>query len=328
MIEGDDRELMSRAAWIYYVGGLNQEETANRLGTTRARVNKLLQNAKDAGIVSISIDSRCNGLLEVEDNLRERFNLERCICSPALGLSRDIQFPGTLAEYPRRAVGSLAATLVKELITRKGNAVIGTGWGRTLDHITRYMAGVNAPGVRFVSLMGSLTANSAFNPFEVVQALARATGAEGYFLPVPFIANTPEDRDILLSQTTVRSVLEMARQPDMAIISVGELTENSLLRRSGMISQVELNELRDAGAIGDTNGIFFDAHGAPVQHVLNQRTLAVDFEALRATHTVLLSGGIEKAEATCALLESGIVKTLVVDGDTARAIHTIAGGTR
>ena len=81
MIESDDHELMSRAAWIYYVGGLNQEETANRLGTTRARVNKLLQSAKDAGIVSISIDSRSNGLLEVEDELRQRFNLERCICS-------------------------------------------------------------------------------------------------------------------------------------------------------------------------------------------------------------------------------------------------------
>ncbi|WP_292898130.1 MULTISPECIES: sugar-binding transcriptional regulator [unclassified Nitratireductor] len=324
MIENDDHELMSRAAWIYYVGGLNQEETANRLGTTRARVNKLLQSAKDAGIVSISIDSRSNGLLEVEDRLRQRFNLERCICSPALGLSRTDKLPGNLSEYPRRAVGSLAATLVKELIARKGDAVIGTGWGRTLDQITRNMAGVSAPRARFVSLMGSLTANSAFNPFEVVQALARATGAEGYFLPVPFIANTPRDRDILLSQTTVRSVLEMARQPDMAIISVGELTEHSLLRRSGMISQLELDELHEAGAIGDTNGIFFDAHGAPVRHVLNQRTLAVNFDALRATHTVLLSGGIEKAEATCALLESGIVKTLVVDGDTAHAVYKIA----
>ncbi|ERP96669.1 hypothetical protein Q669_27825 [Labrenzia sp. C1B10] len=27
----------------------------------------------------------------------------------------------------------------------------------------------------------------------------------------------------------------------------------------------------------------------------------------------------------CGLLESGIVKTLVVDGDTARAIHRISG---
>jgi DNA-binding transcriptional regulator LsrR (DeoR family) len=42
--------------------------------------------------------------------------------------------------------------------------------------------------------MGSLTANSAYNPFEVVHALARATGGEGFVLPVPFIADSVEDR--------------------------------------------------------------------------------------------------------------------------------------
>ncbi|WP_417259967.1 sugar-binding transcriptional regulator [Celeribacter sp.] len=324
MKENDDQQLMSRAAWLYYVGGLNQEETANRLGTTRARVNKLLQLAKDAGIVSISIDARGNGLLDVEDALRSRFGLERCICSPELGLSAKDTLPGHLADYPRRAVGSLAATLLRDQLARNPESIIGTGWGRTLDQITKNMASVTAPKARFVSLMGSLTANSAFNPFEVVQALASTTEAEGYFLAVPFIANSPEDRDILLSQTTVSAVLDMARKPDMAIISVGELTQNSLLRRSGMISERELEELHAVGAVGDTNGIFFDAEGRPVSHDLNRRTLAVDFDALRETHTVLLAGGVEKAEATFALLKNGLVKTLIIDGDTARAVNAMS----
>lgn len=324
MRDGDDYELMCRAAWLYHVGELNQQETAHRLGTNRARVNKLLQMAKDAGVVSISIDARATGLLRIEDELKDRFGLERCICAPALGLSVNAELPGQLAEFPRRAVGSIAAGLLREQLAEKPDSIIGTGWGRTLDKITQNMAGVFAPKAKFVSLMGSLTANSAFNPFEVVQALARATSAEGYFLPVPFIANSPEDRKILLSQTTVSSVLEMAHRPDLAIISVGELTMESLLRRSDMISERELDELRQAGAIGDTNGIFFDSRGAPVDHCLNKRTLAVNFDALRATHTVLLSGGVEKAEATLALLRNGIVKTLVIDGDTALEVQALA----
>ena len=313
MRETDDQQLMSRAAWLYHVGGLNQEETASRLGTTRARVNKLLQLAKDAGIVSVAIDTRGNGMMEVEDALRRRFNLERCICTPMLGLAADDELPGNLVDYPRRAVGSLAATLLREQLVRKPGSIVGTGWGRTLDQITRNMASVSAPSARFVSLMGSLTANSAFNPFEVVQALARATGAEGYFLAVPFIANSEEDREILLSQRTVSGVLDMARRPDMALISVGELTQSSLLRRSGMISARELKELHADGAIGDTNGIFFDAEGKPVAHELNRRTLAVNFDTLRKTNTVLLSGGLEKAEATNALLKSGVINTLIID---------------
>lgn len=119
MRDADDQELMGQAAWLYYVGGLNQEETANRLGTTRARINKLLQLAKDAGMVSISIDTRSSGMLQIEDELRSRFRLERVICSPAFGLTRGQKLPGDLAEYPRRAVGTLAATLLRDHLARR-----------------------------------------------------------------------------------------------------------------------------------------------------------------------------------------------------------------
>ncbi|MCF8479337.1 MAG: sugar-binding transcriptional regulator [Rhodospirillum sp.] len=319
-METTEAQLMSRAAWLYYLGGLNQEETSVRLGLTRARVNKLLQQARETGLVSISIDRRDIGLMEVEEVIAKTFGLDQCLCTPALGFDAVASLPPVLAEFPRRAVGSVAVSLLRDTLVAKPDCVVGTGWGRTLDQLTRQIAGLKAPRARFVSLMGSLTANSAFNPFEVVQSLARMTGGEGFFLPVPFIADSPADREILMSQRTVSKVLHMARHPDLAIISVGELTEDSLLRQSGMISAAELTALHEAGAVGDTNGIFFDANGLPVDHPLNQRTLAVGFESLRASHVMLLSAGLEKVEATLGLLRNGLVKSLVVDGDAALKI--------
>jgi DNA-binding transcriptional regulator LsrR (DeoR family) len=319
-METTEAQLMSRAAWLYYLGGLNQEETSVRLGLTRARVNKLLQQARETGLVSISIDHRDIGLIEVEESITKAFGLDRCLCTPALGFGAVASLPPVLAEFPRRAVGSVAVSLLRDALAAKPDCVVGTGWGRTLDQLTRQIAGLKAPRARFVSLMGSLTANSAFNPFEVVQSLARMTGGEGFFLPVPFIADSPADREILMSQRTVSKVLHMARHPDLAIISVGELTEESLLRQSGMINAAELIALHEAGAVGDTNGIFFDSNGLPVDHPLNQRTLAVGFESLRASHVMLLSAGLEKVEATLGLLRSGLVKSLVVDGDAALKI--------
>lgn len=325
-MDSGDTQLMSRAAWLYYLGGMNQEETAARLGTTRARVNKLLQQAREAGIVSITIDTRENGLMALEDRIVAEFGLERCICSPALGLEGDTATYPALADFPRRAVGSVAARLLREVLARKPDTLVGTGWGRTLNQITKQIAGLSAPQARFVSLMGSLTANSAFNPFEVVQALANATGGEGYFLPVPFIVDSPDDREVLMSQRSVQDVLQMARNPDIAFISVGELTEASLLRQSGMIREDELGSLREAGAVGDTNGIFFNAQGAPVNHQLNQRTLAVGFDDLARSHTVLLSAGTEKCVATHSLLRSGIIRTLIIDGDAAKALMGMVSG--
>jgi DNA-binding transcriptional regulator LsrR (DeoR family) len=310
-------QLMSRAAWLYHVAGLNQEATATRMGVTRARVNRLLQQARESGLVSITINDRDVGLLPVEDALRRTFGLDFCLATPALGLKGDA---GDLAEIALRAVGTAGARHLRDRLAERPDLIVGTGWGRTLAHLSRQMSGITTPHARFISLMGSLTANSAFNPFEVVQALAQATGGEGYFLPVPFIADSPQDREVLLAQRVVARPLDLARRAQIALISVGELTEASLLRQQGMIGAEDLADLRRAGAVGDTNGIFFDAGGCPVDHPLNARTIGADFSDLARTETVLLSAGTAKTAATEALLRSGIVRGLVIDGDAAIAL--------
>ena len=317
-----DLQLMTRAAWLYHVAGLNQEATAARMGLTRARVNRLLQDARETGLVSITINDRDVGLLPVEEALRRAFGLDFCLATPALGLTGD---SATLADIALRAVGTAGARYLRDRLAETPDAIVGTGWGRTLAHLARQMSGISTPRARFISLMGSLTANSAFNPFEVVQALAQATGGEGYFLPVPFIADTPEDRAVLLAQRVVARPLDLARHADIALISVGELTESSLLRTQGMITADDLADLRHAGAIGDTNGIFFDAAGRPVDHPLNARSIGAGFDDLARTTTVLLSAGTAKTAATEALLRSGIIRGLIIDGDAALALAARAG---
>lgn len=313
----DDAPLTARAAWLYYVGGLNQEATAKRLGLTRARVNKLLSDARESGLVSITINPSDVGLLPVEDAIRDRYGLDFCICTPALAMDRQPdEASDILKGFAFQAVGAAAAAHLRGHLAATGRAVVGTGWGRTLQQMTLRLAGIRAPGVRFISLMGSLTANSSYNPFEVVHAFARATGGEGFVLPVPFIADSPSDRDVLLSQRTVQQALEIARATTVAYISIGELTEESLLRQQGMISAGELVALRSAGAVGDTNGIFFDDAGDAVAHPMNARTIALGFDDLRAANVVALVAGVAKARAACAFLRSGIAKGLIVDGDT------------
>ena len=319
--EGPETEmLMARAAWLYYVAGLNQESAAKRLGITRARVNRLLSDARETGLVSIQINDANVGLLPVEEALRARYGLELCICTPELGTADTGRGGGAEAlmlGYAFRAVGMAAAMHLKRHIQENRDAVVGTGWGRTLEQMTLHLAGITAPDVSFISLMGSLTANSAYNPFEVVHAFARVTDGEGHVLPVPFIADSAEDRLVLISQRSVQQGLALAREASVAYISIGELTESSLLRRQGMISAEELASLRAAGAVGDTNGLFFDAAGSPVDHELNRRTIALGFEDLKRIGAIALVAGLAKKDAAHAFLQSGVCRGLVIDGDTA-----------
>lgn len=320
MIESEE-SLMVRVAWLYYVGGYNQEATAARLGLTRARVNKILGEARESGLVSISIDHQNAGTLPLENALMQQYGLDFCISTPPFGFAQDGASDTEIRKQVSfRAVGVAAATYLKNFLADHQDATVGTGWGRTIEQMTLQLAGVRAPQARFISLMGSLTANSAYNPFEVVHMLARRTGGQGFFLPVPFIADSVEDRKVLVSQRSVARAMEIARSATVCFISAGELTEDSLLRRQGMLSQAQLESLRAAGAIGDTNGVFFDSEGRQVDHEMNQRTIALGLSELKHIQVVLLIAGQEKAVAARALLKSGIVNGLIIDGDAAIAL--------
>jgi DNA-binding transcriptional regulator LsrR (DeoR family) len=103
----------------------------------------------------------------------------------------------------------------------------------------------------------------------------------------------------------------------MAYISLGELREGSLLRDQGMITAAEMADLRALGAVGDTNGLFFDVRGRAVAHPLNLRTIALGLDDLRKIPTVALVAGRGKLLATRGFLASGIARGLIIDGDTA-----------
>jgi len=56
---------------------------------------------------------------------------------------------------------------------------------------------------------------------------------------------------------------------------------------------------------------------------MNQRTIALSFAELKKVQVVLLIAGQEKAAAAKALLKSGIVNGLIIDGDAAIALNEL-----
>ncbi len=323
-----DAALAVRAAWLYHMAGLTQEEVAGRLGIHRSRVVRLLADARERGLISVTIHHEQIRDLEIEDALARRFGLDFCLATPRMGLDPGLAEPRLIAAQgmiARRAVGSVAASFLAGKLVAGTAITVGVSWGRTLEQTAAHLTGVTNPRARFVSVMGSLTRNSASNPFEVVQALAARTGGEGHFLPVPFIADSVADRAVLLAQRSVAAPLAMAHAADLYLISVGELRETSFLRRQDMMTASELAEVRERGAVADSLGRLFGADGGQVDHPLSHRTLAVSFEQLRGRAVVLVAGGPEKADAIVALLASGVVRGLIVDGDTAALIAAMEG---
>jgi DNA-binding transcriptional regulator LsrR (DeoR family) len=212
------------------------------------------------------------------------------------------------------------ARFLHHFLERGTGSVIGIGWGRTLAAVAERLPRISRPSARFVSLIGSLTRKAAANPFDVVHRLADRTGGEAYFLPVPFITDSVADAKVLAGQKSVRDVLALARQADLFIVGIGELTPSTHLRRSGLVTDDEYHELRRAAAVGDLIGNFIDSEGRVINAEINERALGLDIEELRGKEVVAIAGGVVKASAILAALKTGVITGLITDEAAATAI--------
>lgn len=310
--------LAIRAAWLHYAGGLTQAAVANRLGLPSVKTHRLIARAVADGVVKVSIDGEIVECAMLEDRLCHLFGLDFCEVAPDLGEEG----------LPLRALGIAGAGFLRREIERGDHDVIGLGHGRTLAAAVHQLPRFEAGGVRFVSLLGGLTRNYAANPHDVMHRLAEKTGAQAYVMPVPFFANSGEDREVLLAQRGVHEVFEMSNRAGLKIVGIGTADSGAQLVASGMIEPREIDEIRAVGGVGEMLGHFFDAKGRVLETTLTTRTLAVNLDGPPESRIVAIAGGPGKVEAVRAVLMSGRLKGLITDEPTARALVGETGSAR
>ena len=85
-----------------------------------------------------------------------------------------------------------------------------------------------------------------------------------------------------------------------------------------LVSAVELDTLKQAGAVGDILGHCFDRQGHFIETDLEERLIGIPISLLREVEErVAIAGGDYKLTAIRGALRSGIVTTLVTDDHTA-----------
>ncbi len=302
--------LAIRAAWLHYVGGLTQSAVAKRLGLPSVKAHRLIARAVADGVVKVTIDGDIVGCVELEARLAQRYGLDHCQVAPDLGEEG----------LPLRALAQAGASFLRREIEGSEPRVIGLGHGRTLAAAVHQLPRVSGTGARFVSLLGGLTRNYSVNPHDVMHKIAEKTGALSYVMPVPFFANTAEDREVLLSQKGVGEVFDMARQADLKFVGIGTVEPAAQLVSSGMIEAREIREISEDGGVGELLGHFFDASGRLLETPLTARTLSVPFSDRGADRIIAVAGGPAKLDAIRAVLASRRLSGLVTDEVTAAAL--------
>lgn len=307
-------DLSSQVARLYFDRQLSKVEIANQLGISRFRVARLIEGALADGRVRIEYRD-----VPVEDRalataIEGAFGID--LCAVADVPARDDQVA---------PVARLAGAVVDGLI---GPAeVIGIAWGSTMAAVIRELPARTASEIQVVPLAGSSQRLAREEDAgALTRALADRLGGTDHPLFAPAFVADPSVRDALLREPEVSRTIARYADLTLAIVGIGAMPHDgreasSSLLRSGVLDVTEIAHLRELGAVGDLVVHPFDAEGRFVAPELAARAVAIDAERLRATPRVIaVAAGVGKAAAIRGALRSGVVRILVTDRATARAI--------
>ncbi|TQV83084.1 sugar-binding transcriptional regulator [Denitrobaculum tricleocarpae] len=314
-LKDSEASTATRAAWLHFAGGLTQSEVAKRLGLTSLKAHRLIARASREGLIKVYIDGEISECVQLEEKLSSRYGLEFCQVVPDLDDSESDS-----AALPLKSLGMAGAQYLKLALERDKDQLIGVGHGRTLAACIDYLPRTSAGKTRFVSLLGGLTRKFAANPHDVIHRLAERTGAEAYVMPVPFFANSIEDRSVLLNQRGISDIFELGKQANLLLVGIGTAEPGASLVETGMIERKEINEIKRKGGCGELLGHFFDRTGAAVETELSSRTLSLSRDELLDRRMVAVAGGTEKTDAIRSILKSGFLKGLITNESTASAL--------
>ncbi len=301
--------LRLRATWMYYSHGRTQREIAERLGVSRTTVIRLLEEARQRHEIKFWIEEAEERCVQLGIQLEAQLGLEEAIVIPA-GDNHD-----EISDSVGLALGKYLSNAVSDHMT------IGVGWGRTLTASLVSFRSTMRQGVKIMSLLGGSVEPIPPNPVEYCWRLGSTMGADCYMFPSPLIVDCAETKNNLINHCGLGTIFDMAKNLDMAVLSVGDIGPDCTSLARQLMSQSDLDELIGAGCVADVLCNFINAAGQDIIHPIDDRVMSVDLRELEnCRHKILATGGHHRDRAIVAAVKRLGIHTLVTDQSAAEAI--------
>ncbi|MEP6854320.1 MAG: sugar-binding domain-containing protein [Pedococcus sp.] len=293
--------LLAAVARRHYLQDQSKVEIADELGISRFKVARLLDLARERGLVRIEIVRQ--GSLDVDSSarLQERYGLVHAVVVDTADADLDAV---------RQLLGRAAADLVSEVVVE--GDVLGLPWSRNVHAVVGALKSL--PPVEVVQLTGAI-ALSDFDSsaVDIVRRAARLGGGRAHVFYAPFVLDTKGSADVLRRQPAVAEGLAQAAAVTKAVVGIGHWASGGSTIHDHL-KPAEQADLAGRGVVGEIAGVFFDAQGNTLRPKVAARLITIDAEALAAIPEVIaVASGAAKGPAVRAALEGRLVQGLVVD---------------
>jgi DNA-binding transcriptional regulator LsrR (DeoR family) len=304
----------ARAGWLYYVAGNTQDQIAAKLGVSRQSAQRLVSLAVSEGLVKVRIDHPIAACLGLATRLRERFGLAVAEVVPSDPASHSTTL----------GVAEAVAAEIERRLLAPDPIIMAIGTGRTLKAAIERLPTMECPHQKVVSLTGNIAPDGSAAFYNVVFTMADKVKSRSFPMPLPVIASSAEERELLHAQEMIHATLALAAKADVTFVGIGDLGDNAPLYEDGFITREELSALQGAGAVGEIVGWAFDRGGALIDGLTNDRVASAPIPARERSLVVAAAMGERKLPGILAATTAGLVNGLITDERTALALLAAA----
>ena len=305
--------LMASVARAYYLEGRAKTEIADQFAISRFKVARLLQEARETGLVRIEIGRPGAIDVALSSELQSTFRLKHAIV---------VTTPEIHPEGLRDQIGRAGAELLSEIATV--NDVLGFGWARSLLAIKASLKRLAPCPV--VQLTGALSRPDVdVSSIELVRDIARISGGPAYYFYAPMLVPDPMTAAVLRRQPEVARAFDHFPAVTKAVVGVGGWRPPASTVYDA-IAPSERKALLERGVYADVSGVLLDVDGRPVEAPPTDRMIRISADELRRIPEVIaLAYGPEKAPAAYAAIKGGFISGLVTHSSFAHALLSLPG---
>ena len=299
--------LAALVARQFYLEGVSKVDIADRLGISRFRVARLLESARETGLVRIEIGLP-GGILDA--------GLSAELCS-VFGLRQAFvfNFPDDAVAL-RQRLGEAAAQVLMDLI--KPGDILGLTWSRTLSGLAAALT--QLPPCPIVQMTGAVPPPDGRDLLEVVRSVARIGGGPAHVFYAPMLLDDARAAAAIRRQGDIAEAFALVPKVTIAVVAIGAWAPG-LSTIYDAITPAERESLAALGVDAEIAGVFIGADGNPLTTPLDNRMIVTPGSLLAKIPFVLaVAYDPEKSDAVRAAIRGGLVHGLVTHTSLARAL--------
>ena len=296
---------------MHFQEGITQAEIAKLTRLSHAKVNRLIKQGREMGMVEISIRSPFQALFDLEARFKAATGLETVRITPSASAN-----PETILQQ----VGAAASNLLLETL-QDGDTICVTG-GKGVSAVVEALSAGRTYNVEVVPATGLVQGKHYTDVNHVATQMAERLGGRAFLIHAPLFAESTKEKKMLMAMKSVAEVLDRARRARVAVVGIGSiLTSDSSYYDLHPGSRDDRAEIKRSGAAGELLAHLIDRDGKLCDYELNARLVAMGPGELDAIPvTIGVAAGPNKVAPICAALRGGHLKALVVDEATANGV--------